>query len=87
MLSQERRCQVAKLDVRTGWFSPTKTERDHLNIEKLTALFVVMTIHYLINVFVKCDTNILKMHMCANIKIIIKIKKQIIIHFESTFPI
>ena len=27
---------------------PYKTERDHLNIEKLTALFVVMPIHQLI---------------------------------------
>ena len=40
----------------------------HLNIEKLTALFVVMPIYYLIYGFVKRDTNILKMHMCANIK-------------------
>ena len=31
---------------RIGWFSPTE-ERDHQNIEKLTALFVVMPIHYL----------------------------------------
>ena len=47
---------------------PYKTERDHLNIEKLTALFDVMPIHHLIYGYVNCDTNILKMHMCANIK-------------------
>ena len=47
---------------------PYRTERDHLNIEKLTALFVVMPIHYLIYGYKKCDSNILKMHMCANIK-------------------
>ena len=34
-------------NVRIGWIIPTE-ERDHLNIEKLTALFVVMPIHYLI---------------------------------------
>ena len=37
-------------NVRIGWISPTE-ERDHLNIEKLTALFVVMPIHYLIYIY------------------------------------
>ena len=43
------------------------SERDYLNIEKLIAMFVIMPIHYLIYGYMKCDTNILKMHMCANI--------------------
>ena len=40
-----------------------KTVENHLNIEKLRALFVIMPIHYLIIYgYVKCDTNTLKMH-------------------------
>ena len=41
-------------NVRIGWFSPTE-ERDHLKIlKKLTALFVIMPIHYLIYIW-KCE--------------------------------
>ena len=65
-----RRCQEANsLTGFEGWLvQPYKTERDHLNIEKLTALFVVIRIHCLVYGNVKCDTNILMKHMCANIK-------------------
>ena len=34
-----------------------RQEEDHLNIEKLTALFVIMPIHYLKYENVNCDTN------------------------------
>ena len=62
------RPQKTLTNVKIGWISSTE-ERDHLNIEKLTALFVVMHINYFVNIgYVKCDTNMLKMHMCANIK-------------------
>ena len=66
---QEKGAKVAKktLTLCEDWLvQPYKTERDHLNIKKLRALFVA--IHYLVYGCVKCDTNILKMHMCANIK-------------------
>ena len=43
------------------------SEEDHLNNNKLTALYVVMPIHYLVYGNVKFDPNILKMDMCANI--------------------
>ena len=44
-----RRSQNCKplTNVKIDWFNPTE-ERDHLNIKKLTALFVVMPIHYLL---------------------------------------
>ena len=48
---QRRRCQVATKPL-TGckdWLvQPYKAEGDHINIEKLTAMFVVMPIHYLV---------------------------------------
>ena len=45
-----------------------KTEKNHLNIEKVTALFVIMPTHYLIYGDMRCGTNTLKTHMCAIIK-------------------
>ena len=48
--------------------SQTSAQGKHLNIEKLTALFVEMPTHYLVYGYMRCDTNILKMHMCANTK-------------------
>ena len=41
-------------NVRIGWFNPTE-EREHLNIEKLTVLVVIMPIYELtkLNMYVK----------------------------------
>ena len=68
-VEQKKVAQAQKplTNVRIGWISPTE-ERDGINIKKLKALFVVMPIHYLVYGYVKRNTNILKMHMCANIK-------------------
>ena len=41
---------------------PYKTEEHHLNIEKLTALFVFNPTYYLLYGIMRCETNKLKMH-------------------------
>ena len=62
-------CALTLLTGCEDWpFSPTRQTGNIKTFEKLTALFVAMPIHYLIYGKVKFDTNILKMHMCANIK-------------------
>ena len=66
-------CALALITGCEDWLvQPNKTERDHLNIENLStivsALFVIMPTHYLVHEYMRCDTNKLKKHMCANIK-------------------